>query len=171
MASARARGSRGGDRGRGQTCRGAARGLTCPRGRAHLVTDHHYQDNFTQVCTHRLASGVGDTCPYVPRAPDRKSSSQNVICSKVHRRTSRRDHLNYLRYYWLSFNCLFVLPFLREVSHCAHLKHSTWKTQCRAFMTRSLHVMSPWHRAHIRLWLPNILQRTNAVIESWFCWF
>ena len=42
------------------------------------------------------------------------------------------------------------LPFLREVSQVAHLKQSTWKTQCRAFMTRSVELMSIRHLAQHR---------------------
>jgi hypothetical protein len=41
-------------------------------------------------------------------------------------------------------------PFRKEASQVAHLKHSTWKMQWRAFMTRSVQLISRRHREQLR---------------------
>ena len=99
---------------------------------------------------HHQGSAGGDTC-LGPQALGRRksSSSRNVIYSTERPRTSRTDHLGWEAWQSGQTGVAGSLPFLRELSQVAHLKQSRWKTQCLAFMTRSVGLISTWHRAQV----------------------
>ena len=94
------------------------------------------------------------------------SSSQSAAGNTARPQTCQKGRLSRESMLYLEISIpSAAAPFLREELHSKHLKHSTWKTQCLAFMTRSVQVISVWHLPHVRCGPPYSLNSGCKILD------